>query len=158
MPRLLVLGVGNILLRDEGIGVYAVQELQREKWPEDVVFMDGGTFTQDIYYLLKDYEQLLVLDAVRGGHEPGTIYRLDEEDLVNNESQRLSLHDIDLLDSLRMAEMMGSRPKMRVIGIEPEKIDWHMGKTSTLEEVFPRYLEVIREEIRAILAELNNAE
>jgi hydrogenase maturation protease len=153
--RLLVLGVGNILLMDEGLGVYAVQELAKEQWPDNVEFIDGGTFTQDIFYLFQEYDRLLVLDVVRAGREPGTIYRLTEDDLVKNESQSLSLHDIDLLDSLRMAEMLGNRPRLLVIGIEPKTIDWAMELTEPLKEAFPNYLEVVRREIRTILNELS---
>jgi hydrogenase maturation protease len=151
MPRLLVLGIGNTLLLDEGVGVRAVQELQKEAWPDTVEFMDGGTFTQDIFYLFKDYDGLLVLDCVRAGHPAGTVYRLGEEDLVKNEAQNLSVHDIDLLDSLRMAEMIGHRPAMRVVGMEPERIDWHMGLTPTVEAALPTFLRAAREEIRTFL-------
>ena len=153
--RLLVLGIGNILLMDEGLGVYAIQELSKEQWPETVEFIDGGTFTQDIFYLFQDYDRLLVLDVVRAGGEPGTIYRLTEDDLVKNESQSLSLHDIDLLDSLRMADLLGHRPSLLVLGIEPMKIDWAMEMTEPLKAAFPRYLELVRQEIRSILDELS---
>jgi hydrogenase maturation protease len=153
--RLLVLGVGNILLMDEGLGVYAVQELAKEQWPDNVEFIDGGTFTQDIFYLFQEYDRLLVLDVVRAGREPGTIYRLTEDDLVKDESQSLSLHDIDLLDSLRMAEMLGNRPRLLVLGIEPKTIDWAMELTEPLKEAFPKYLEIVRREIRIILDELS---
>jgi hydrogenase maturation protease len=154
MQKLLVLGVGNILLMDEGIGVYAVRELLKEEWPENVTLLDGGTFTQDMFYLYQDFDRLLVLDVVRAGKPSGTIYRLTEEDLVQNEDQSLSLHDIDLLDSLRMAELLGNRPQLLVIGIEPETIDWDMKLTPTLEKVFPKYLDTVRQEIRTILEEM----
>ncbi|MFP4517596.1 MAG: NiFeSe hydrogenase maturation protease, partial [Desulfovibrionales bacterium] len=151
MQKLLVLGVGNILLMDEGIGVKAVTELLGETWPENVTFIDGGTFTQDIFYLFQEYDHLIILDVVRTGKEPGTIFRLSEDDLVQNEDQSLSLHDIDLLDSLRMAELLGNRPTLTIIGIEPEKIDWSMELTPTLEKAYPKFLEAARREIRSQL-------
>lgn len=64
--------------------------------------LDGGTFTHDVFYLFKGYDKLLVLDIVHAGGKPGSLYRLTEEQLVHKESRRLSIHDIDLLDSLRM--------------------------------------------------------
>jgi hydrogenase maturation protease len=152
---LLVLGVGNILLRDEGVGVYAVQDLAKEEWPDNVEFMDGGIFTQDLFALFQEYDSLLVLDVVRAGREPGTIYRLTEDDLVKDETQSLTLHDIDLLDSLRMADILGQRPRLLVIGIEPKTIDWAMELTEPLKTVYPKYLDIIRKEVRSILAELN---
>ena len=139
MKKLLVLGVGNILIMDEGIGVHAVHEFWKEKEDFDdtlVDFIDGGTFTQDIFYLFEEYEKVLVLDIVRAGHEPGTIYSLDEGDLIQNEKQMLSLHDVDLLDSLDMAQMRGHRPTIKIVGIEPEKINWGTQMTPVIEELF----------------------
>ncbi len=152
--KLLVFGVGNILLSDDGVGVWAVRELLNEGWPENVTLMDGGTFTQDLYHIFEGYDELLVLDVVHAEHPAGTIYRLTEEALVQNESQRLSLHDVDLIDSLKMAELIGKRPKMRVLGIEPADFTtWKMELTDTLKERFPSYLDAAREEIRRVLAE-----
>jgi len=151
MKKLLVLGVGNILLMDEGIGVHAVHELMKETWPDDIDFIDGGTFTQDIFYLFQEYEIILVLDIVKAGKEPGTIYRLDESDLRKDESQTLSLHDIDLLDSLSMTELMGHKPELHVLGIEPKDLDWDMELTPTLKKLFPQYLEITRQEVQRLL-------
>ncbi|MBU8910529.1 MAG: HyaD/HybD family hydrogenase maturation endopeptidase [Desulfobacterales bacterium] len=154
MKKLLVLGVGNILMMDEGAGVHAVHEFWKEKenYDESLVdFIDGGTFTQDIFYLFEGYEQVLVLDIVRAGHEPGTIYSLDEDDLVKNKKQILSLHDVDLLDSLDMARMRGHRPKLKVLGIEPDKIDWGTEMTPALVKAFPAFMNVARKHIEVLL-------
>ncbi len=154
MKKLLVLGVGNILMMDEGIGVHAVHEFWKEKEDFDdtlVDFIDGGTFTQDIFYLFEEYEQVLVLDIVRAGHEPGTIYSLDEGDLIQNEKQMLSLHDVDLLDSLDMAQMRGHRPTIKIVGIEPEKIDWGTQMTPVIVKAFPAFMKVARKHIEKLL-------
>ncbi len=152
MKKLLVLGVGNILMQDDGIGVHAVHELLKEKedWPQ-VDFIDGGTFTQDIFYLFEAYENILVLDVVRAGHPPATIFRLEEEDLRKDEKQMLSLHDIDLLDSLGMAQMRGHRPYLRVIGIQPDTIDWGTSLTPPLADALPDFLATARKHITDIL-------
>jgi len=152
MKKLLVLGVGNILLMDEGIGVHAVREIWEENWPENVIFLDGGTFTQDLFYEFEKYDHILVLDVVRAGREPGTIYRMEEKDLVENEKQALSLHDVDLLDSLRMASLLGNRPDLTVIGIEPEKIDWGTEMTATLQNRFDAFVQKAQTEIKAIVS------
>jgi hydrogenase maturation protease len=154
LKKLLVLGVGNILMMDEGIGVHAVHEFWKEKENFDealVDFIDGGTFTQDIFYLFEKYEILLVLDIVRAGKKPGTIYRLLEDELRKDKKQPLSLHDIDLLDSLAMAEMAGHKPELIVLGIEPEKIDWSTELTPTLKNAFPTYMKAARNEINNLL-------
>lgn len=147
MKKLLVLGVGNILMMDEGIGVHAVHELLKDNWPEGVDLIDGGTFTQDIFYLFLEYESILVLDIVKAGRAPGTIYFLNESDLRQNRKQTLSLHDIDLLDSLGMAELAGNKPSLHVLGIEPETINWDMKLTPTLEKIFPAYVRTARSKI-----------
>lgn len=151
MAKILVLGIGNILMRDDGVGVHAALELAKEDWPENVTVMEGGTFTQDIYYLFMDYDFLLVLDTVRAKHPPGTIYRLTEDDIKRNTQQRMSVHDIDMIDSLRMAELAGKRPDMIVIGIEPESMDWSLEMTETIQAKFPRFLEHARTELRAMI-------
>lgn len=160
MKKLLVLGIGNILLMDEGVGVFAAQELMKETWPEGVTIMEAGTFTQDIFYLFEGYDALLVLDIIHANGEPGTIYRLSESDLVQKESQRLSIHDIDLLDSLHMSELLsGKRPSMRVLGVEPyDYTTWSIGLSDITQAVFPRFVELAREEIHAIIAPLEEKE
>ncbi len=152
MKKLLVLGVGNTLMTDDGIGVHAVHELLKENdhW-QQVDFIDGGTFTQDIFYLFEEYENILVLDIVRAGHPPGTIFCLEEDDLRKDEKQMLSLHDIDLLDSLGMAQMRGHRPYLRVIGIEPDTINWGTRLTEPLAQALPAFLETARKHMKDIL-------
>lgn len=159
MKRLLVLGVGNLLRADDGVGVHAVQALAQEPWPAEAVdFLDGGTFTQDIFHLFQQYRHVLVLDALHGGKAPGTIYRLSERELRHNDAQRLSIHDIDLLDSLQMAELLGNRPALTVLGIEPAAIDqWSMELSPALQAVFPQYLEAARREIVRLLRAAANA-
>lgn len=157
MKKLLVLGIGNMLLTDDGVGVFAAQDLQKESWPENVTIMEAGTFTQDIFYLFEGYDALLVLDIIHTGDTPGTIYRLSEEDLVQKESQRLSIHDIDLIDSLRMAEMLGGKkPSMKVLGMEPfDYTSWNIGLSEIASEKYPSFLQLARQEIHTILGEIS---
>jgi len=141
-------------MMDEGAGVHAIYEFWKEKENYDetlVDFIDGGTFTQDIFYLFEGYEQVLVLDIVRAGHPPGTLYSLDEDDLVKNEKQVLSLHDVDLLDSLDMAQIRGHRPKLKIVGIEPDKIDWGTEMTPALVKAFPSFINVAKKHIKKLL-------
>lgn len=154
MKKLLVLGVGNLLLTDDGVGIHAVRDLELEsEWDRTQVdFLDGATFTQDIFYIFQDYEQIVVLDAVKAGREPGTIYRFSEEHLRENQEQRLSLHDIDMLDSLKMAELLGNKPSLLIIGMEPLSIsDWAMELSAPVQKTYPKFLEAVRQKIREIL-------
>ena len=92
MKKLLVLGIGNILLGDEGVGVHAVEELKKEEWPEYVHLVDGGTFTHDIFHILEGYDGLLVLDIVHGGKDGGTVYYLEEKDIIGPSSEVKGLY------------------------------------------------------------------
>ena len=152
MAHVLVLGIGNMLLTDDGVGVFAAQALQNEAWPENVRILEAGTFTHDIFYLFEGYDVVLVLDIVHCGGTPGTVYRLTEDELVKNENQRLSLHDIDLIDSLNMAELLyNKRPALLVLGMEPgDFTTWHIGLSPLVQARFEDFVTAARGEIRAL--------
>lgn len=153
--KLLVLGIGNLLLTDDGLGVKAAQLLMEEHWPECVDVCEGGTFTQDIFYSFKGYSHLLVLDVVHAGGAPGTLYSLREDDLIEDQKQRLSIHDIDLIDSLRMAELyFQERPEMKIVGMEPaDYTTWNIGLSPICEEAFPKFINLARQEIAQFVAQ-----
>ncbi len=156
MKKLLVMGIGNMLLTDDGVGVFAAQKLLEEAFPDNVTVMEAGTFTQDVFYLFEGYAAVLVLDIVHANGEPGSMYMLTEADLVDNEKQRLSIHDIDLIDSLNMAELLhGQRPHIKVLGMEPyDYTTWNIGLSAQVQEKFEDYLKLARQEIARISAEL----
>ena len=160
MNKLLVLGIGNMLLTDDGVGVFASQELMKEDWPEQVTIREGGTFTQDIFYSFKGYSHLLVLDVVHCGGKPGTLYRLTEDALIKDDKQRLSIHDIDLIGSLRMAEkLFGTKSELLVLGVEPKDyVTWNIGLSDDVQTVFPEFLALARKEIGEWLKRYGNEE
>ena len=160
MNKLLVLGIGNMLLTDDGVGVFASQELMKEDWPEQVTIREGGTFTQDIFYSFKGYSHLLVLDVVHCGGMPGTLYRLTEDALIKDDKQRLSIHDIDLIDSLRMAEkLFGTKSELLVLGVEPKDyVTWNIGLSDDVRAAFPEFLALARKEIGEWLKRYGNGE
>ncbi len=152
MKKLLVMGIGNMLLTDDGVGVFAAQELLKEDLGDNVTVIEAGTFTQDIFYMFEGYDAVLVLDIVHAHGEPGSIYKLTESDLVDNEKQRLSIHDIDLIDSLNMAELLhGNRPQINVLGMEPYDFNsWNIGLSEPVQAKFDAYLTLARQEIVAM--------
>lgn len=119
--KILVLGVGNILLSDEGLGVRAVERLRQQyTFPAYVTLMDGGTMGMCLMEPLMDCDLLIVLDAVLGGGAPGSLYRLSGDDLRKSLSFRDSTHQTDLVDTLICCELAGHRPEAVVLGMEPE--------------------------------------
>jgi len=142
---ILVLGVGNILLRDEGIGPYLVRELKTMSLPGNVELVDAGIATFSLVYLLEGRKKIIIVDAAKGGEKPGSIYRLFPEQIETEKNSPFSLHDIGLMDIL-----MTKREKTHnlvIIGVEPEKIGWGTEISLCLKERIPRIIEVIMEEI-----------
>lgn len=118
--RMCVLGVGNLLMRDEGFGVRAMEYLRDHyQWPDNVDFVDGGTLGHGLMPLLQDYDRVVVLDIVTAQGEPGTVYLLENEDMRKALSFHDSTHDTDFVDLLQTCDLMGCRPECFVIGLEP---------------------------------------
>ena len=97
---ILILGIGNILLKDEGVGVHVVRRMKEMSFPKNVELLDGGTAGFDLVDFIGGYRKLIVIDAVNGGERPGTIYRLTEENLNIGPKAIMSFHEIDFLDAL----------------------------------------------------------
>ena len=145
--KIVVLGLGNALLKDEGLGIHVIHALQHNSIPEDVEIIDGGT-SPDIFHLIEDAHKLIVVDAARGGGEPGTIYRLTPDDIASQCALTLSTHDISLFYSLRLMESLGNSPKETVIiGVEPKEIALGLELSSELEQKVPSVIKVVLEEI-----------
>lgn len=118
--RILVLGVGNILFTDEGIGVRCIENMQQTyTFSENVTLMDGGTLGTQLMGPIMEADFLIVCDAVLCGDTPGSVYRLIGDDLRKSLAFRDSMHQTDLVDTLGMCELVGNRPEAIVIGMEP---------------------------------------
>ena len=145
--RIAVIGIGNLLLKDEGVGVHIVHALQEIQLPDNVDIIDGGT-SPDIFYRLEGVDKLIIIDAARAGGEPGAVYRFDQRDIPWEARKVISLHEVGLLESLEIMEVIGDRPKQVVIiGIEPKEIDWGLELSPELEEMVPQVVGLVLEEI-----------
>jgi hydrogenase maturation protease len=143
-----VLGIGNILLKDEGVGCHVVRALEGTPLP-DVKLIDGGT-CPDILQLFEDTDKLVVVDAVKGGGMPGQIYRFHLEDITLEQKPLLSLHDLGLVDSLILMQLWHNIGETVIIGVEPREIDWGLELSPELREKMPQIID-------AILTELNTS-
>ena len=122
--RILVLGVGNILFTDEGIGVRCIEHVQEKfTFSSNVTLMDGGTLGTKLMGPILESDYLIVCDAVLCDDKPGSVYRLLGEDLRKSLAVRDSMHQTDLVDTLGMCELVGNRPEAVVIGMEPFDYD-----------------------------------
>ena len=149
--RILVLGVGNILFTDEGIGVRAVDELTRlYDFSDNVTLMDGGTLGTRLMGPIMESDFLIVCDAVLCGDSPGSVYRLIGDDLRKSLAFRDSMHQTDLVDTLCLCGLAGNRPEAIVIGMEP--FDYHtmaIEISDTAHRSMPVMIESVIREIEA---------
>jgi hydrogenase maturation protease len=145
-PRIVVIGVGNLLLRDEGIGVHVVRALQDIDLPGDVTIIDGGT-APDLIAYSQAGDKLIIIDAARAGGEPGAIYRLRPGDLAPESGEVVSLHELGVGQSLRLLSLMGNEPsEIIILGVEPKEIDWGTELSAELQSKVPQIVRaVIRE-------------
>ena len=145
---ILIMGIGNILLQDEGIGVHVVRRLKEMSLPNNVEVLDGGTAGLDLVDFMENRRKLIVIDAVKAGDKPGTIYRLTEENLKIKPKAIMSFHEIDFLDALYMSDVMRNKPKETVvIGIEPKDMSDGVELSPEIEERIPRIIEIVMEEL-----------
>jgi len=156
--RILILGLGNILLKDEGVGVHVVGQLQKQNLPCNVEVIDGGTAGLDILLLQEGLDKLVVIDALRAGGKPGTIYKTQlkvdgkeklTEVFSREEGSKISLHQIGLLDALAVAERMNCAPKeIVIIGVEPGEVDYGLELTDDVKQRVPEIVNVVLKEIK----------
>ncbi|MDI6858656.1 MAG: HyaD/HybD family hydrogenase maturation endopeptidase [Dehalococcoidia bacterium] len=147
--RVVIVGVGNVLLKDEGIGVHvarAIREMGLASSDHEVQVIDGGT-SPDALDAAEGADKLIIVDAAQGGGEPGTVYRFRPDDVSAEPRLLTSLHDLGLLDSLRMMELIGKQPRETVIiAVEPAEIAWGLELTPLLKEKLPEIVRRVIEE------------
>ena len=149
--RAVVLGVGNILLSDEGIGVHAVNALAAHyDIPAEVEIIDGGTSAMDCLDRIAEADFLLIADCVRGGREPGALVRLGDGELQAFFRTRISPHQVGLCDVLATLAFHGLSPARAVlIGAEPKSFALGLEPTPELAAVLPALVEVLAAELNA---------
>lgn len=135
MGKRLVLGVGNLLLTDEGLGIHAVQRLlETGALPADIEIVDGGTAGLNLLGYLEDVDQLVIIDAVETGGPPGTIMRFAGERIPAYIAMKLSPHEITLPDFLAAAKLRDIYPKEVVVwGMQPQSLDVGIDLSPDLE-------------------------
>jgi hydrogenase maturation protease len=150
MGKKVVLGIGNLLMKDDGVGVRAVRALEG-RFPQDVELVDGGTAGCDLLPYLQGAERIIIVDALQGGEPPGSVYRLTAQDCGKQYLNRaISVHDMGILVLLHdLALLEGKTPPAVIIGVEPQEIGWGMELTPEVEKALPKVLELVEKEIGA---------
>ena len=123
--KIVVIGIGNLLLMDEGIGVHTINELEKHDLPGSIEIYDGGTGGFKLIDLMQGAARVIFIDAVDTGKAPGsvTIFTAEEVHSLYNK-KKYSLHDTDLMEIIKMAEMLGNPPMIEIVGIQPKIINY----------------------------------
>lgn len=138
--------MGNLLYKDEGVGVHVIKEMQKTELPPHIELLDIGTFTMDLLSYLEGVKKLIVIDALKAGSEPGTVYKCKPEDLMPKDQQPISLHEIGLLESLNMAKKMGFEIETVILGVEPKLFEWGMELSEEVKASIPKIIEAALKE------------
>ena len=148
MAKVVVLGVGNLLAGDDGVGVHAVRALEETGLPEGVGAFDLGTALLDLPAEAEGAGKLIVIDAVRSGGKPGTVYREDLDGLQEGPAgPALSLHDCGVRQMLAMARLSGLRlPPAVLVGVEVADISVREGLSAPVRAALPAVLRAVRQE------------
>ena len=148
----LVLGIGNLLLGDEGVGCRCVEELERRyQLPEDVYCLDGGTAGFELLPLVEDAHTLLLIDALKDGREPGTVVLVENEQVPRTLLTRTSPHQIGICEVLGTAELIGKMPeRLFLFGVEPKTLSVGIGLSAEASQGMEKALEAVVATLRSI--------
>jgi hydrogenase maturation protease len=149
--KLAVVGVGNILLRDEGVGVAISTALDKEGFLSDSIdYFDGGTSIFSLVSVLEDYSRIILVDAAEGGGPPGSVYFFSADDIKPAAGPKYSLHDMGIHEELKLNWIStGRKPVTSIIGVEPFEI----ALGDSLSDKMQQVLDTVLEKVRKILLE-----
>jgi hydrogenase maturation protease len=148
-PRIVILGVGNLLLSDEGVGVHVAHELMKMDLPPEVSVVEGGTDGFRLLNVITGADRVIVIDAVRSGAAPGSVYRFDVNDVRSVPAGFMtSVHQVGILEVIELSDLIGKTPRVTVIGVEPKSLKMSMELSPEVKEKIPRIIELVLEEVK----------
>ncbi len=141
--RIVVLGIGNTILSDEGLGVKALDVLKESySFRPSVELLDGGTIGIDLLYFIEEADRLLVLDAVSGGKPPGSVYVFEHDEVKKYFRNKVSMHEIGFQEVMALLDLKGKELKeVVVMGIEPKVIDIGTELSPEVESAMPNLID-----------------
>jgi hydrogenase maturation protease len=124
LQKTIIIGVGNVLFKDEGVGIYAVQYLEKNYTFEPVIgIMDGGTLGFKLMGYFQDYENVFILDTVSIEDTVGTVYCLPSDVLLGLGAYRKTAHEVEIIEMLEICSLLENHANVTVVGIVPQDIE-----------------------------------
>ncbi len=143
--RVLILGIGNLVLRDEGVGIHAVQALEKEQLPSHVEVLDGGTGGVGIIGVLQEFDRIVMIDATLDDSPAGTIKKIKPK-FSKDYPQLLSSHEFGLRDMIESMIVQENIPEIDLITISIKNYqEIGMDLSPEVERVIPTVLKMVRE-------------
>ena len=148
----LVIGLGNVLRSDDGVGVHLARALARESWPPPVRILDAGTPGLALLDLIEGAGQVVILDACQLHARPGTLRIFTPEEVRSRtEGAPLSIHEADVLGALRLGEAVGLNVSVTLVGIQPTSLEPGTKLSPALTELFPEILDQARRLLQSLV-------
>lgn len=145
--RIVILGVGNLLLSDEGVGVQVARRLEETALPAGVIAIDAGTLPIEALGSIADVEKLIIVDAVKAGGPPGAIYRLPVAAVGQTQAQ-VSLHELPLAMALNYWIAAGlPEERIVIIGVQPAWLEWGTDLSPAVAEQLEKIIELVLSEV-----------
>jgi hydrogenase maturation protease len=152
----LILGVGNMLLGDEGVGVHVAQRLQQMPLPPEVEVVDGGTIGYELLSYVYGKRKVIIADALNADAKPGSVIRLPPEEIDMENPRSLFVHQSGLHELLHFAQQLEPLPEIILVGIVPKSLRCWTSKLSTpVEERMGTILQAIMEELTTSVPHLS---
>lgn len=149
LKRNRIIGVGNLLMGDDGLGIVAIEELRKLKLSPEIDLIDGGCGGLTLLQLLAECDRALLIDAADFGRISGSILRLgnDEITVMQKTSGQVSLHQTGLAEVLTLAEKLDQLPELILYLVQPQSLERGMGLSIPLQEAMPRLLNMVSREV-----------
>lgn len=146
-----ILGVGNVILRDEGFGVRVVEYLDAHyAFPDNVQLVDGGTLGIELTQYITGTNKLLVIDSINGGAEPGTMFCFHNDHVMEHFQDKLSAHEVGIQDVLGLLTVTGHKiPEVIVIGAQPFDLEAGVELSAGMQKLLPQVVETALEKLRS---------
>jgi hydrogenase maturation protease len=150
-PKIMIMGVGNALLSDEGLGIHFMNELAKVDLPGNVELLEGGTAGLELVHLIQEVDFLIIVDAVNAKTEAGAIFRFQPEDLkIFPDQFEVSFHQVGIVEVLAMANILGKAPQTLIFGVQPKSLEWGLDPSQEILSKFPKLKDLVFQELQSI--------
>ncbi len=152
-PRIMILGVGNKLLTDEGFGIHVIEKLMKEyEFSQNVSVMDGGVLGIYLLGFISEADKLIVIDVIRNNGKPGTMYRIENDDIPDRVRAKNSLHQVDFLETMTLCKYgLDKAPESVILGVEPLDIQtYSVELTNPVKDKIDDIIEKVLKEVEIL--------